>query len=906
MGITRNQKSNLDDFVGVTTSMLTIAGAFPALGDFGIAANALSAGFELLYIALQRVGAFQIDKIKSLQLEYEEVIKKSFDCAKGEFTSHSTKQLFDEVNLKISNQIEQKVLDKDSSLDDIYNAVLKAVMGYYKIEQETPSGNGIKSFFEQFWHCFDVELSAKPELSSYIQIKELRKIKDQIQKHEEWLIRHDEEIEETNRIIKESTFIQHEIVFKRPGLPVKEYVEPEGIVFKIDSKLMQGRPLLICSPGGIGKSELCRKYYAEKKEDGEFVWFNFIDSIETTLLSVADQSKLADPIIRSMELNRVLEKLKILGKSATIIIDNVIFMRSEDVDLLSNMGCKIIISSRERREALECNLERLELDYLPIPLCREVFKRYSKKTGLENEMVELDEVISLAGRHTLAIQLLAKIFAQSPKYNNLRTLLNELNDNGFMLPELVTQNRDDEYREFIAHFRKLFDLAGVSDDADKMRVLKNMAIIGSTPTPREQLFRWIGEEYQKAYKELVNSSWISEQNYMTSMHDMISEAIKAQATPVYSEYKKIIEVMAEELEFEDTDAAKYRPQYFQQNRAVSENILLFGVRNKEIARLYHNIAGVYFDKGEYESSLEYYKQALEIRETELGKQNVDTATTYNDIGLVYKIKGEYDEAIKYYKKALSIREEVLGRLHSDTATVYNNIAGVNGAKGENDKALKYYMQALEICEAVLGKQDPLTATTYNNIAIVYKAKRDYRKALNYYHQALEISEAVLGKQHPNTATMYNNIGIVYKIKGEYDEAIKYYKQALVIREAVLGKQHPFTASTYNNIAGVKGAKGENEEALKYYMLALEINKTVLGKQHPRTATVTHNIAGVFKAIGKYEISLEYYKKSYNVLLEVLSKDHSNTRTVYKNMKLCFIESGRDQDKFESWLDENIK
>ena len=191
-------------------------------------------------------------------------------------------------------------------------------------------------------------------------------LKEQIWEHEERLNVHDERLDihdiefaNVNERIDRNIFIKYEIVFNKPGQPVKEYIEPEGILSDIDKKLSIVCPLLICSPGGIGKSELCRKYYADRKQKNEFIWFDFIDSIETTLLSVADQRKLGDPVIRAIELNRVIDRLKALDKSAVVIIDNVLSLKAQDVDMLSNLGCRVILTSREKFEAQSGNLEKI-------------------------------------------------------------------------------------------------------------------------------------------------------------------------------------------------------------------------------------------------------------------------------------------------------------------------------------------------------------------------------------------------------------------------------------------------------------------------------------------------------------------------------------------------------------------
>ena len=188
-------------------------------------------------------------------------------------------------------------------------------------------------------------------------------------------------------------------------------------------------------------------------------------------------------------------------------------------------------------------MKKLEMDFLSVPQCREVFEKYSGEIVTESEKPDLDEVIKLAGRHTLAIELLARIYASSPNYQQINDLNKDLEKKDFHLTERIIRNRDSEYREFLEHFRRLFDISGICNDQEKMHILKIFSIIGSAEAPRDKVFQWIGKDYQKAYKELVNGNWLSEKNHMVSMHDLISEALRRQAPPEYNDCQYMIEQM---------------------------------------------------------------------------------------------------------------------------------------------------------------------------------------------------------------------------------------------------------------------------------------------------------------------------------------------------------------------------
>ena len=175
--------------------------------------------------------------------------------------------------------------------------------------------------------------------------------------------------------------------------------------------------------------------------------------------------------------------------------------------------------------------------------------------------------------------------------------------------------------------------------------------------------------------------------------------------------------------------------------------------------------------------MEFYTNALDIREKVLGKEHPYTAVSYSNIGGAYSKMGDYPKALEFYTKALGVEEKVLGKEHPNTAASYNNIGMVYNDLGDYPKALEFYTKALDIAEKVLGKEHPDTAASYNNIGAVYSDMGDYPKALEFYTKALGVEEKVLGKEHPDTADSYNNIGAVYNDLGDYPRAYDYSKKA---------------------------------------------------------------------------------------------------------------------------------
>ena len=378
--------------------------------------------------------------------------------------------------------------------------------------------------------------------------------------------------------------------------------------------------------------------------------------------------------------------------------------------------------------------------------------------------------------------------------------------------------------------------------------------------------------------------------------------MQAEIDAAWDNFEKMVEEKAREyltIDFDLTDDFKSEISYYIINGELQKADSMLATRGDLDERITHNIRLREQTEKEIVSLAEecYYKhdicsQRFERdsaaywleRRAELDPENVEWI---NDAAeYIYLRIGDYNRALEYYNNALKIREKVLGTEHPSTATSYNNIGLCYDNLGDYDKALEYYNKALKISEKVLGTEHPFTATSYNNIGACYDNLGDYDKALEYYNKALKIRKKVLGTEHPSTALSYNNIGACYNSLGDYDKALVYHNKALEIREKVLGAEHPFTATSYNNIGGCYNSLGDYDKALVYLNKALKISEKVLGTEHPSIAFSYNNIGGSYYRLGDYDKALEYLNKALKIFEKVLGIEHPNTQIVKENIAYC--------------------
>jgi len=360
----------------------------------------------------------------------------------------------------------------------------------------------------------------------------------------------------------------------------------------------------------------------------------------------------------------------------------------------------------------------------------------------------------------------------------------------------------------------------------------------------------LGTKYTNSdMKRVVNFSFISEDNSIYYMHNIMRESLLASPSNAEDHVNKAL--------FEFYDASLQDLDIKNISQKSLESLQEAFYHKKQMGSL-KALSTWYIEPFSKLYSAAKYKVLIEtsLRLKELSEEHPSTATFYNNLAELYRSMGKYEKALPLYEKALSVREKVLGVEHRDTADFYNNLALLYKSIGEYEKALPLHKKSLTIREKVLGEEHPRTADSYNNLAVLYYFMGEYEKALPLYEKALTAKEKVLEDEHPRTADSYDNLAVLYYSRGEYEKALPLYKKALTTREKLLGDMHPSTADSYNNLAELYKSVGEYEKALPLYEKALIINEKVLGENHPNTTGSYNNLAIFYYEQGDIDKALE--------------------------------------------------
>ncbi len=132
------------------------------------------------------------------------------------------------------------------------------------------------------------------------------------------------------------------------------------------------------------------------------------------------------------------------------------------------------------------------------------------------------------------------------------------------------------------------------------------------------------------------------------------------------------------------------------NKLISNSSGIAGINN--------NLAMIYFDKGDYETSLAYTKKVLDSRKQLKNKTPVVSAMV-NTAMVLNKLK-RYDESISYLKDAVVLAGEIEDK--EQMRTCYGILIETYNDKGDTKEARQYYELFRTINDAI-QKEDGLKA-----------------------------------------------------------------------------------------------------------------------------------------------------------------------------------------------------
>jgi tetratricopeptide (TPR) repeat protein len=600
--------------------------------------------------------------------------------------------------------------------------------------------------------------------------------------------------------------------------------------------------VLVHGLGGVGKTELCKRYFHDQLAGDRyryFCWINYQSSLQESLVN---QYQGGDIVWGEKEspaerFKKLCVHLANLGPQTLVVIDNLDNDLDPGLSELAGFPGKVLASSRMPISGHAV----YHLGFLEIPQCRELFRRYYLIYRAERDNTALEDIIALAGQHTLTVELLAKT-AQNRQIS-LSELRQLLQQSGFDLGQAIQEEVEllkDGRREsgpFFEHLRKLFPLAGLTSPEEY--ILANLAILPSLPLPKTLIKKWLALDSFNDLNRLVAKGWLLEAGGdQLWLHQVLQEIIHHQLPPNPKNHRNLLQNLATALFYEPGDNPLDKAWIIIYAKAVLAMITSI---DWDVATLANNLSLILQDLGRLDEALEFQQKAIIIFEKVLEPDNPALATSYNNLSSILHDLSRLNEALEFQQKAIMIREKVLEPNHPDLASSYSNLSLILQDLGRLDQALEFQQKALMIREKILEPDHPALATSYSNLSLILRDLERLDQALEFQQKAIMICEKVLEPDHPDLATSYSNLSLILQDLGRLDQALEFQRKAFIIREKVLESDHPALASSYNNLAHIYFQLEDYGQAKAFFEKALGILQKSLPMDHPKIKSAKESL-----------------------------------------------------------------
>lgn len=544
------------------------------------------------------------------------------------------------------------------------------------------------------------------------------------------------ELEESIEAMLKLADPQRKYILSRIPNPNGCFVGREAELEEIHERLGSNPVLCLCGIGGIGKSELIKQYAMKYKQAyGSIIFAQYIDNLECIfcddeVFSICHFARLEEENADNYYKRKMKHFKALIGaedRDVLIVIDNLTDFGDAGLAEILSLGCKVIITSRTC--GAEYGISTMKLDYISdMSDMRRLFCFYYCKTVSGETWKDIDSIIELVDRHTLAVELLAKqMYASriSPDMMLARLRKYGLSDTG---KEKITLSKNNEIRKDNAYqlIRSIFDMSELQEN--ELYILKNLALFPYSGIHAKCFVKWCGLDGYDDVNELVAKGWMkldAETDHI-SIHPVVSTVVKSLAGPDTAWMEILLRNSLEEYYGDDYDK-DYENEVCRNISYVARQLMDGDYSSVEAACYLKAAAGTLQFTGNYVSYKRALEKALGIYIETFGEESVAVAEIYCDLGSLL-ILNDPREAEKYLKKACSICEEQ--KSNGNLVEIMELLSDLHP-----DKASHYHRRAVGYC-----CDQRRLSEIYERWGNHYKGIYHFRKAHICYKRAMEYLE----------------------------------------------------------------------------------------------------------------------------------------------------------------------
>ncbi len=673
------------------------------------------------------------------------------------------------------------------------------------------------------------------------------------------------------------------------------FVGRERELARIHAGLREKPVLFLTGMGGIGKSELAKRYATAFWDEYDAVVPVFYTG--SWLTTLTDDSVVTIAHVRYVPgeketdyFRRKMNKLKELcNERVLFLIDNMnagAFEGEEEArwrELLS-LNCQFLITSRVSDwdyprlpvEPLEGKEERLAIFQHWCPLRDEAQQKAA------------EEIIERFRGHTMLVELVAKQITAG--FSTPAEMLKRLKSTPLARSggeKLRPAQDDGPKRTMFAQVCRLFQIATLPRDSQ--RVLAQLALLPPGGVEARRLAEWTGLSDFDILNDLACGGWISRSGDKVAVHPLVGEVVLSQSEEAEAAVKELLPAFG-------VDVAKAQINGRRDDLSLgtwtAEQLERHGVKIKEMVKFLLRLSEGCYHFCDFTQALRWGKMAAMLAQKYYdGAEELMMPRALNLLGTIYLDMEELPLARDYFEQGKQMLEKAGLSRDAFYLTCLDNLACLYYRQGNQELAHKKHREVLDL--ALQMKLPPNGLWLYYmNVAIGQLEREAYAAAGDCLERA-EDELRKLPKFSPfSLGNIYFRRGRIAFEKNDLDDAEQWFRKGLALYLPATGGAHTSVATAYYWLAVIEERRGNTDAGMEYRKKEIEILEKVLPTSPSTTiAEVTANIRKPPEEAAPQLLStLEAAQKN-------LGPDHWTVGFVYEALRIVYHKLGdRQQEK----------
>ncbi len=624
--------------------------------------------------------------------------------------------------------------------------------------------------------------------------------------------------------------------------------------------------------GGIGKSELAKKYAVKHQHEYENILFATYSTSLKDLICDSSAILIENLVQAPGEsendfYQRKLRQLQILANNRTlIIIDNFDVDSDPELEKFLEGPYDVIFTTRIVHSGYpSINVTEIkDFDVMMKIFSSNLFSGNNDESVCKDDIPYLKDIFKLVQYHTYAVELIAKQMASS--FLTAREMLKLLKEGELKdsVTETVTGRRSDQKTAF-QHIISLFDIGRLNESEQK--IMMYLSLMGTEGVRAELLKEWAELSSYDTVNQLAKRSWVrKEAGGKYSLHPLVCEVVWNRLTPCVENCRSFLTQIAKFC-----CGSWYRE--YQKNLEATNNILAvleyFKILDGHEIVIFSPYCYFLWQVGKFDDAIRYCTKLYDSCLNEFGEASIETGYAARCVGGCYFNSGNLEKSIPWYELGLNCMKLATNEDCEELAMSYEKVGRCYTWKENRDqnfeKAKQYFQTALDmhlrLRDAIkdgkkllildnpwnydLKEAEGYIAGTYMELGRMYQAMNDYRQALECVVKHEEITAVYQPENLSGLAYSYYDQGVCHYQLGlqakengdaviameEFQQATQKLEEALKTNMKMRGTLAIDTISSQETLADVYMAMAQElcDKAFSGYTVAKNMAENLLGK-----------------------------------------------------------------------------